>query len=97
MRVSNSAEWFDGADKILLVAPGTRAEADQARRYCARLVERAWADRTLPLSCPLPGTWEVGPDRPPPAGNRENLSIRVQWLAYLFDHLGLWPEEVVGK
>lgn len=97
MRVSNSAEWFDGADKILLAAPGTRAEADQARRYCARMVERAWANRTLPLSCPSPGAWEVGTDRPPPAANREDLPIRAQWLAYLLDHLGLWPEEVVRK
>lgn len=97
MRANNPAEWLDGAYVTVLSAPGTCEEADLARKYCARLVARAWADKTLPLSCPPPGTWEVGPDRPPPAINREALSIRAQWLAYLFDYLGLWPEEVVGK
>ena len=97
MRVSNSSDWFGGADKILLSAPGTAAEAHQARLYCARLVERAWVDKSLPLECPPPGRWEVGPDKPPPAGDREDLSIRAQWTAYLLDYLGLWPEDVVGK
>lgn len=83
--------WFSGAAPMGLPGPGTPEEADAARLSCARLVRRAWAAQTLPLSCPPVPPHEVGPNRPTPVPDREALPIQAQWQAYLYDYLGLWP------
>ena len=80
--------WFDGIIPVAPVAPGTPEETDKARLGAARVVRRS----TELGACPIPPLHEVGPNHPPPAANRAELSQDAQWLAYLFDYLGLWPE-----
>lgn len=78
-------EWFVSA----VPAPrGSEAETARARLGSARVVRRA----ALRDDCPPPPLHEAGPNRPPPARNRHALSQDGQWLAYLFDYLGLWPD-----
>jgi hypothetical protein len=78
-------EWFTGS---AIPAPrGSDQEAANARLGTARVVRRA----ALREQCPPPPLHEVGPNRPPPALKRHMLTQDGQWLAWLFDYLGLWP------
>jgi hypothetical protein len=81
-----ATDWFIGSSEP--VPRGSDQEAANARLGAARVVRHA----AVRAHCPLPPRYEVGPRRAPPAPDRLKLTQDGQWLAYLLDYLGLWPE-----
>lgn len=81
-----ATDWFTGS--AMPATRGSDQEAANARLGAARVVRRV----ALREHCPPPPHHEVGPNRPPPALNRYMLTQDGQWLAYLLDYLGLWPD-----
>jgi hypothetical protein len=79
-------EWLTG--DTVPDPRGSVEQADQARLGAARVVRHA----AVRDACPAPPLYEVGPRRAPPAPDRLKLTQDGQWLAYLLDYLGLWPD-----
>lgn len=96
-----SHSWFDGAVPCGM-GTGVKDTPDikaQARLGTARLVRwtaKALADKGQEMPpCPSRpcALRQYKCKHPVPCDRRSALSVQAQWVAYLYDHLGLWPDE----